>query len=145
MVSVSWISICVPLRRGWLRRGADFVSRRAMVTRFEDAPTQIASPVGNPISKGIGPAGGTISSADGRITLTVPKDAVSESVQFSIQPISNTAQDGIGHAYRLEPGGRAFVAPLSISSPTFESIGPGSGAPKLGPLESGVPRTAGAF
>lgn len=78
-------------------------------------PTEVGTPVGDKVSKEIGPQGGTLTSPDNRLTLTVPPNAVSENVSFSIQPISNNVQDAIGPAYRLEPSGRVSSAPLEIS------------------------------
>lgn len=82
---------------------------------FVFPPTEIGTPQGDKVISEIGPAGGAISTPDGRLTLTIPANAVSGNTAFSIQPISNTAQDGIGLAYRLEPGGQAFAKPLEVS------------------------------
>jgi hypothetical protein len=71
--------------------------------------------VGEKVGKDIGPAGGTISSSDGRLTLTVPENAVSENVAFSIQSTSNKVEDGIGSAYRVEPSGMTFKVPVTIA------------------------------
>lgn len=62
----------------------------------------------------IGAAGGTMTSADGKLTIIVPAGALSESTQFSIQPITNTADAGIGGGYRLLPHGVNFVKPVSL-------------------------------
>jgi hypothetical protein len=40
---------------------------------------------------------------------------VSEIAPFSIQPIGNNVEDGIGPAYRIEPSGKVFNNPLEIS------------------------------
>jgi hypothetical protein len=77
--------------------------------------TEVGTPVGDKVSKEIGPAGGTLISPDGRITLTVPPNAVSEATSFSMQPISNTAVNGMGLGYRLEPSGKTFNVPLQIA------------------------------
>lgn len=79
------------------------------------APTEVGTPVGDKVTKDVGPAGGTLSSGDGRLKLTVPPNVVSELVSFSIQPITNKADNGLGNAYRLEPDGRTFSTPLEIS------------------------------
>jgi hypothetical protein len=79
------------------------------------APTEVGTPEGEKVSNDIGPAGGTLASADGRLTLTVPKNAVTETTAFSIQPITNKAETGVGLAYRLEPDGMIFTTPLEIS------------------------------
>lgn len=78
-------------------------------------PTEVGAPTGDAVSAGMGPNGGTISSADGRLTLTVPKGAIAETITFSIQPITNKAGGGIGSAYRLEPRGRTFATPLEMT------------------------------
>ena len=79
------------------------------------APTEIGTPVGDKVTRQIGPAGGTLSSGDGRLTLTIPPSAVSETVTFAVAPITNKAAGGIGNAYRLEPDGRTFATPLELS------------------------------
>ncbi len=78
------------------------------------ASTDVGTPEGDKVSKDIGPEGGTLASPDGRLTLTVPPDALTETIPFSIQPITNKAGNGIGQAYRLEPDGKAFTTPLEI-------------------------------
>lgn len=79
------------------------------------APTEVGTPEGDKVTKQIGPAGGTLASADGRLTLTVPQNALPETVAFSIQPITNKAGNGLGLAYRLEPNGKTFTTPLELS------------------------------
>ncbi len=79
------------------------------------APTEVGTPEGEKVTKQIGPAGGTLSSPDGRLTLTVPQNALTETIAFSMQPITNKAENGIGLAYRLEPEGMTFTTPLEIS------------------------------
>ncbi len=79
------------------------------------AATEVGTPEGDKITKDIGPDGGTLSSPDGRMTLRVPPNALTETVAFSIQPITNKAGNGIGLAYRLEPDGKTFTTPLEIS------------------------------
>ncbi len=79
------------------------------------AATAVGTPSGETIKKDIGPAGGALSSPDGRLTLTVPPNALAETVKFSIQPITNNVQTGIGLAYRLGPDGKTFSTPLELS------------------------------
>lgn len=79
------------------------------------AVTEIGTPLGDKITKEIGAAGGTFSSPDGRLTLTVPPKALSENTIFAIQPITNKIENGLGSAYRLEPDGKTFATPLQIS------------------------------
>lgn len=77
--------------------------------------TSVGTPIGDKVSKEIGPAGGSLKSADGRLTLTVPNGAVKQNTSFSIQPITNTVDTGIGAGYQLEPGDAAFSAPVELS------------------------------
>jgi hypothetical protein len=79
------------------------------------APTKVGTPVGGKVAKDIGPAGGTLSSPDGRLKLTVPQNALAEKITFTIQPIANNVQTGIGVAYRLGPDGKTFTIPLELS------------------------------
>lgn len=78
------------------------------------APTEVGTAVGDKVTKDIGPAGGTLSSPDGRITVNIPPNAVPGLINFSIQPIRNMAEDGLGSAYRLEPNGQKFATPVEV-------------------------------
>jgi hypothetical protein len=79
------------------------------------AATEVGTPQGPNVTKNIGSAGGTLASPDGRLTLTVPQNALTETVAFTIQPITNKAGGGLGLAYRLEPSGKTFTTPLELS------------------------------
>ncbi len=63
----------------------------------------------------IGPAGGTVVSADGRLTLTVPAGALAATQTISIQPTSTEVPNGAGLAYRLLPDGLSFALPVRVS------------------------------
>ena len=82
-------------------------------------PTPVATAVGTPngllATRSIGPAGGSLTSQDGRLTLTIPPNALASTVAFTIQPITNQAPGGLGNAYRLEPSGQTFTTPVEIS------------------------------
>lgn len=90
--------------------------------------TEVGTPVGEKLTRGVGPEGGTIVSPDGRMTLTVPPNAVSGPTEFSIQPITNLARGGMGNAYRLEPSGQNFTAPIRVSfnfdTPDLKDLAP---------------------
>jgi hypothetical protein len=73
------------------------------------------SVAGEKVEKSIGSNGGSISSADGRLMVTVPAGAVTENVVFSITPITNTNPMSSGDAYRLEPENRSFQHPVQIT------------------------------
>jgi hypothetical protein len=90
-------------------------SRSAGDTESVFAPTEVGMPVGNKVTKDIGPAGGTLTSPDGKLILTVSQNALTETLPFSIQQITNKAAGGLGLAYRLEPDGKTFAKPLKIS------------------------------
>src|SRR6266542_2437764 len=77
--------------------------------------TAVGVPNGPATTKSIGPAGGSITSTDGRIVVDVPPNALPNPVDFSIQPITNLAHGGLGNAYRLEPGGHNFATPVKVS------------------------------
>jgi hypothetical protein len=67
------------------------------------------------VSKEIGEVGGSVTSADGRLTVDIPAGALTESTMISIQPISSTLPMGIGDAYRLSPEGQIFSLPATIT------------------------------
>lgn len=73
------------------------------------------TPVGNPVTKMIGPEGGNIAMPDGRITVTVPPGAVQSATSFSIQPVTSTLPlscDTI--TYQLLPEHITFAKPVTI-------------------------------
>ncbi|GAO42524.1 hypothetical protein [Flavihumibacter petaseus] len=83
-------------------------------------PSPIITPKGNatgsPVTATIGAAGGSLTSDDGRISLTVPPGAVSGNTTFSIQPIRNTLDTNMpAPAYRLLPEGLTFTHPVQLS------------------------------
>jgi hypothetical protein len=77
--------------------------------------TEVGTPIGDKVTRDIGPAGGSLASPDGRLTLTVPQNALADTVAFSIQPITNKADGGLGLGYRMEPSGRTFNTPVGIA------------------------------
>lgn len=95
--------------------GCGLFSNGGSNTEVVFAPTEVGTPEGDKITKDIGPSGGTLASPDGRMTLTVPQGALTETLPFSMQPITNKAGNGLGLAYRLEPNGKTFTTPLEVS------------------------------
>lgn len=78
-------------------------------------PTAVGVALNNTVSrKQIGPAGGEIVSADGRIKLLFPDGALQVQQQISITTISNENPLGTGVAYRLEPHGTQFQKPVQV-------------------------------
>ncbi|HMA17104.1 MAG TPA: hypothetical protein VKS03_01565, partial [Thermoanaerobaculia bacterium] len=93
--------------------------------------TPIASlPVDIPSSASIGPAGGSIQSDDGRLTLKVPAGALATATALSIAPTTNTAPNALGSAYTLSPLGVAFSRDVQIvldySRAELANTGPGA-------------------
>ena len=78
-------------------------------------PTPKGTSTGPAVTKTIGPEGGSLTSADGGLTLTVPAGAVSAPTEFGIQPITNQSPGGVGQAYRLTPEGQALAKPVQLS------------------------------
>jgi hypothetical protein len=66
-------------------------------------------------SRVIDSSGGKVTSTDGRIDLTVPAGAFTTATEVSVQPITNTAPNGVGVAYRLLPEGTTFSQPATIT------------------------------
>jgi hypothetical protein len=77
--------------------------------------TPVGVPAGNAGSKTIGSGGGSITSADGRFTITIPAGALSTDKTITIQPISNTNVAGTGTAYRTKPDGEIFAKPVTLT------------------------------
>ena len=79
------------------------------------AITPVGTPVGAAITAIIGPAGGTIESADKQIQISIPAGALSTNQTISVQPITNECPSGTGQAYRLMPHGLTFAKPATIT------------------------------
>lgn len=83
--------------------------------KIEPAVTQSGTPNGDPASASLNNAGGSLTSPDGKLTITVPEGALSEPTTLSIQPITNGAPASHGPAYRLLPDGQAFAKPVTLT------------------------------
>lgn len=93
----------------------------------EPAAGIVETPVGEPASATVGAAGGTLTSTDGRLTLTIPPGALSADAAIEIQEIE---WEG-GRAWSLRPDGLAFATPVTatitlseeeVGAPTTETI-----------------------
>lgn len=62
----------------------------------------------------IGSGGGALVSSDGRLSITVPAGALATDTQISIDPVTNHAPVGVGHAYRLSPDDTEFSTPATL-------------------------------
>ena len=78
-------------------------------------PTPKGTPTGAATSQTIGPAGGIVSTLDGKISLTFPANALPSDTDIVIQPITDEAPGGLGNSYRLEPEGATFAQPVEVA------------------------------
>lgn len=81
----------------------------------------IGTSLGEPVTQQIGPQGGNLSSADGKLKITVPAGAVSANMPFSVEPVANTLPGSPGISYRLRPEGIKFSKPLTLQFTYHES------------------------
>jgi hypothetical protein len=79
------------------------------------APAARGTNTGTATSRMISSNGGKVSSADGRIDLTIPAGAFTTTTEVSVQPITNTAPNGMGVAYRLLPEATTFSQPVTVT------------------------------
>jgi hypothetical protein len=77
--------------------------------------TDAGTPTGDVSNTSIGTNGGTLTSGDGKITLTIPEGALSSASEISIQPITDMAPLSLGHGYRLLPKGTTFAQAVTIT------------------------------
>ncbi|MPR36842.1 hypothetical protein [Salmonirosea aquatica] len=79
------------------------------------AVTPVGTPEGTPLTATIGPAGGSIQSADQRIRISIPAGALTETKTISVQPLTNQCPSGTGQAFRLTPHGLTFAKPATLT------------------------------
>ncbi len=95
---------------------SDAVGSNQQITPTPQAiVTAAGTTIGPAVTTSIDASGGTLVSADGRLTITVPANAVSAATTFSIQPITAMAPTSIGASYRLEPEGVTFAVPIQLT------------------------------
>ncbi len=78
------------------------------------SPSAVGVPIGSSISKYISSAGGSIATSDGRVAIDIPSGALPNGDTITIQNITNSAETGIGDAYRFLPNGLKFASPVTI-------------------------------
>lgn len=83
--------------------------------RLDPVITEVGKPVGTASSSSIGPQGGFLHSDDGKLTVSIPADALTAATTISIQPITNEGPLGVGLAYRLQPEGVTFKKPVTLT------------------------------
>lgn len=71
--------------------------------------------LGAPRTAQIGPAGGELRSEDGRLMVSIPAGALTNTVTVGVEPISNNAPLGLGTGYRLTPEGVNFAKPVKLT------------------------------
>lgn len=77
--------------------------------------TEKGTPQGTAKTASIGTSGGSITSEDGRLTVTIPAGAFTSTTTVGIQPLSNNSPMGMGSAYRITPEGVTFSKPVTIT------------------------------
>lgn len=78
------------------------------------AVTDVGTPLGDAVGQEITESGGTLTSADGRLTVIVPAGALAGPTTLTIQSITNEAPGGVGAAFRLGPEGTTFETPVTL-------------------------------
>lgn len=76
--------------------------------------TQHGEVKGTPVTATIGAAGGSLTSSDGRLVVTIPAGAVESATTFSVQAVTNMLKTAAG-AYRLLPEGINFKQDITIT------------------------------
>lgn len=98
------------------------------------------------VTHSVGPAGATIVSGDGVLTLVIPEGALADPVDIGIRPIAPgdrsaaLVERGADYTYRLSPDGLVFAAPVAVrvrgdETPSAEA-GVAAGSIQLFGLES---------
>ncbi len=94
----------------------------------EPQPGGVGVPTGPAAHASIGPEGGTLTSADGHLKLSVPAGALSAPTDVAVQAISVTAPHG-RLAYRLTPAGLTLTQPAELTVSADASVdNPAAGA-----------------
>jgi hypothetical protein len=71
-------------------------------------------PTGPSVSKYISPAGGSVTTADGKIELDIPSGALPSGDTITIMNTLNFAPGGVGDSYDFLPNGLKFSIPVTI-------------------------------
>src|SRR5262245_19894434 len=70
----------------------------------------------------VGPAGGTVRSADG-VSITIPAGALLDEVPITITRVQAAPPGALGPAYHFEPEGLTFKRPVQVVLPYTPSKG----------------------
>lgn len=85
----------------------------------------------DPVTVDVSPGGGTVTSSDGKTTLSLPAGAVSETTAISVTALASPPPaEGLipGTAVQLEPSGTTFATPVQLEIEVEDSAVP-SGVP----------------
>jgi hypothetical protein len=97
------------------------------------AATNVGTPTGAVVQKTIGTGGGSITSSDGKITLTIPAGALDADQNISVQPIENKMPLGIkNRSYRFLPHGLQFKKPATLTLAYDDNDIAGSASEQVG-------------
>ncbi|WP_266368719.1 hypothetical protein [Tellurirhabdus rosea] len=96
------------------------------------AVTEAGRPVGPSVTQVIGPAGGTVTSADGKLQLTIPAGALAKETPVSIQAVENKAPNGSGTAYTFGQGEITVSEPLILTYQYRQNEFSGAGKNNVG-------------
>lgn len=78
-------------------------------------PTEVGKLTSVPTTKTIGPAGGTITTPDGKITLDFPAGAVRQETTITVQTGENEAPNGVGAGINISPADLTFEQPVTMT------------------------------
>ena len=81
LISISCIGLLFSCKKGSPEEGEKLPELTQLVTAA-------GTPIGNKVSKTIGAAGGSISSADGKVTVTIPQGVLSSNQTITIEPVT---------------------------------------------------------
>ncbi|MBC7843231.1 MAG: hypothetical protein H7099_13000 [Gemmatimonadaceae bacterium] len=74
----------------------------------------VGTPAGTPVTRQIGPAGGTIVTADSGFSVIIPAGAIATTTAITIRPLVNTAPNSFGLEYAIEPANLQVAKPLQV-------------------------------
>lgn len=92
--------------------------------------TAVGTPIGAKESAAIGAAGGTVSTADHRLTIEFPAGALETETTVTIQPVTNECPGAAGTAYRITPH-LNLLQPATLTFHYHDTDFSGSAAPLL--------------
>ena len=113
--TVSAATYAIAATAGYVGEGVTFCATAATDAASGPSATAVGIVTGSAVTATIGAAGGSLRSADGKLTLTVPAGALAANTTIGMQPISNFAHGRIGDAYRLTPDGQTFAQPVTLT------------------------------